>query len=55
MSDWCPTHKNYSAKRKPGSTCGACWRLYFLKNPEERQEVIDTYEDLAKMKGDFNE
>jgi len=35
MSDYCPTHKRYSAKRQPKSICGQCWKLYFLKNPED--------------------
>lgn len=36
MADWCPIHKTYSAKRAPGSTCGNCWALWFLRCPEER-------------------
>lgn len=53
MSHWCKSHPRYEAKRKPRSTCEDCWKLYFLKNPDEKQEVLDTYEELAKMKGDF--
>lgn len=54
MSHYCKSHPRYEAKRKSGSTCRACWKLYFLKNSEEKQEVLDTYEELAKMKGDYN-
>lgn len=54
MSNWCQSHPRYEAKQKPGSTCGDCWKLYFLKNPEEKQEVIDTYEELSKIKEDFH-
>ncbi len=36
MRDWCKEHPKYEAKRKPGSTCGTCWHLYFLKNPEAK-------------------
>lgn len=35
MSDWCPTHKTYSAKRPPKSLCGKCFELWFLRNPED--------------------
>lgn len=34
MSDWCKHHPKYEAKRKPGSVCGRCWELWFLRNPE---------------------
>ncbi len=34
MSEWCPTHPKYSAKRQPKSLCGHCWKLWLLKNPE---------------------
>ena len=34
MSDWCPTHKTYSAKREPNSVCGKCWQIYLYRNPE---------------------
>ena len=54
MSHWCEQHPKYSAKRKPGSLCGKCWALFFLKNPEEKQEVLDTYEELATMKEDYH-
>jgi len=53
MSNWCQTHPKYSAKRAPRSLCGDCWRLYFLKNPEEKTVVLETYTELEKMKDDF--
>jgi hypothetical protein len=31
---WCKTHPRYRAKSTPKGLCGACWKLYFLKNPE---------------------
>lgn len=55
MSHWCKDHPRYEGQnRKPGSGCKRCWELYFLRNPEEKQEVMDTYEELAKMKEKFH-
>lgn len=34
MSNWCPSHPTYSAKRTPNAVCGRCWQLYFYKHPE---------------------
>lgn len=53
MMYWCKEHPRYSAKRKPGSLCGRCWALWFLRNPEERTIVQESYEDLSKMREDF--
>lgn len=36
MADYCNVHPRYSAKRAPNSICGTCWKLYFLRCPEER-------------------
>jgi hypothetical protein len=46
MSDWCPTHTRYSAKRPPNSLCGKCWELYFYHCPEDR----DRYTRAAQVK-----
>lgn len=51
--NWCQQHPRYEAKRKPNSLCGRCWSLFFLKNPEEKEAVKDTYVELSKMKEDF--
>lgn len=53
MGDWCQSHPRYSAKRRPGSTCGRCWQLFFRKNPEEKTDVRESYDELAKMKENF--
>lgn len=53
MSHWCATHPRYSAKRKPNSVCGECWKLYFLKNPEAKQIAHESYVELEKLQGDF--
>jgi hypothetical protein len=50
MSNWCAVHPRYEAKRKPGSICGECWRLYFLKNPEEKPRYQETYQDSDKLR-----
>lgn len=34
MSEWCASHPRYQAKREPGSICGRCWQLFFLRCPE---------------------
>lgn len=38
MSDYCPQHPRYSAKRAPNSLCGNCFRLWFLRNPELKHD-----------------
>lgn len=55
MMAWCKTHPRCSAKRMPNSLCGRCFQLYFLKNPEEKTVVLETYEELSKMKDDFKQ
>ena len=50
MSNWCAVHPRYEAKRKPGSICGECWKLYFLKNPEEKPRYQETYQDSDKLR-----
>lgn len=34
--NWCKDHPQYSAKREPKTTCGECWKLWFIRCPEER-------------------
>lgn len=53
MSDWCVSHPKYSAKRKPNSLCGRCWALWFIRNPEEKIELHETYSELRQMAGEF--
>lgn len=55
MSEWCAEHPRYSAKRRPNSLCGRCWQLWFFRNPEDRQEIRETYSELEKMAEDFNQ
>lgn len=50
MSDWCKLHPKYGAKRRPVTQCSRCWKLYFLKNPEEKQEVFDADPELGTRK-----
>ena len=40
MSHWCKSHPTYSAKRQPKSICGDCWRLWFLRNPEDWRNTL---------------
>jgi hypothetical protein len=47
--NWCKTHPTYSAKREPNSICGACWRLYFYKNPEAKEVLKRTYQEAAEL------
>ncbi len=42
MSDWCKEHPRYSAKRMPNSICGECWKLYFIRNPEDKERLQET-------------
>lgn len=53
MGHYCKEHPRYEAKRKPGSICGRCWELYFLRNPEEKRVAIESYAELEKMREDF--
>lgn len=53
MADYCKSHPRYSAKRMPKSLCGKCFELYFLAHPEDKQRVVETYTDLAKLQDDF--
>ena len=50
MSHWCNQHPRYAAKRTPGSLCGECWRLYFLKNPEEKGRLKETYQEAERLR-----
>jgi len=50
MSDWCKSHPRYSAKKMPNSLCGKCFQLYFLKNPEVKPRLEETYADLEKVR-----
>ncbi|MDH5667851.1 MAG: hypothetical protein OEY86_07570 [Nitrospira sp.] len=50
MSDWCKEHPRYSAKRTPNSVCGRCWVLYFIKNPEEKDRLRETYREAEGLR-----
>ena len=47
MSHFCRSHPRYEAKREPNSICGACWQLYFYKNPEAKEVLKRTYREAA--------
>lgn len=47
MADWCKSHPRYSAKKTPGSLCGSCWALWFLKNPEDWRNTTSFKAELA--------
>ena len=53
MSHWCGSHPRYEAKREPGSLCGHCWRLWFLKNPELKSDTVRVYEEGKTLETDF--
>lgn len=55
MADWCGEHPRYSAKRKPNSLCGKCWALWFIRNPEFKVEMQETYGELSRLANDFNQ
>lgn len=38
MSDYCPSHPRYSAKREPNSLCGKCFELWHLRCPELKHD-----------------
>lgn len=50
MSHWCKQHPRYAAKRTPGSVCGDCWALFFLKNPEEKDRLKETYQEAERLR-----
>lgn len=49
MSHYCQDHPRYEAKREPSGLCGACWRLYFYKNPEAKEVLKRTYQEAAEL------
>lgn len=55
MSHWCATHPRYSAKRQPNSLCGDCWKLWFLRNPEEKERLTDTYREAEALRADLTQ
>ena len=50
MSHYCKEHPRYEGKRTPGSICKLCWKLYFIRNPEDKPRLLDTYRDCEKLR-----
>lgn len=53
MSHFCKEHPRYEAKREPSGLCGACWRLYFYKNPEAKEGLMRVYREAEGLKGNL--
>lgn len=55
MMHWCKEHPRYEAKRRPGSLCGKCWQLWFMRNPEQKVVAQESYVELSKMREDYQQ
>jgi hypothetical protein len=44
----CREHKDYELKRKPTSTCEACWKAWIHKRDYLRKQAEDSIRDIGR-------
>lgn len=51
--NWCQQHPRYEGKGQPGYWCQQCWKLYFLRNPEDRAFFAKVHRELVNLKDGY--